>query len=401
VDFTFSTIMSKSIPQVNTEQEAARLAGPNHHRRWFLAATAGAGVAAVAVGARTTWLDDARGSAEYEEAIRAIWRHADSTELPWPAAQRELIRYATLAANAHNSQPWRFRLVERRILVVPDFRANGPAGDYDGHELFASLGCAVENIVQAADAFGFQATPSFDAATGNIAIDFVTAARRGSILFEAIPRRLSTRAEFDGRRLAPADLRLLELSGSSDGVKVLLFTEPRQLDRILSCVVEATSMQMDDLGFVRELRSWIRVNYREALATRDGLFVKLFGHRVMPEPIASAMVRMSLTSGAQTRTCERQIRSAAGVAVFVSERNDPIHWIEAGRCSQRFALQATALGISTSFISQATAVPTMRDRLATDLGVGARRPDVMMRFGYGPAGPRSLRRPIDQVMLSA
>jgi hypothetical protein len=39
-------------------------------------------------------------------------------------------------------------------------------------------------------------------------------------------------------------------------------------------------------------------------------------------------------------------------------------------------------------------------RLAGNLGLGAQRPDTMIRFGYGPEMPRSLRRPVEQVILT-
>lgn len=62
---------------------------------------------------------------------------------------RELVRAGTLAANSHNTQPWRFTIAERQITIGPDLSRRCPAMDPDDHHLFASLGCAVENIVQA------------------------------------------------------------------------------------------------------------------------------------------------------------------------------------------------------------------------------------------------------------
>ena len=32
----------------------------------------------------------------------------------------DLVRMATLAANGHNSQPWRIRLDERQLTILPD-----------------------------------------------------------------------------------------------------------------------------------------------------------------------------------------------------------------------------------------------------------------------------------------
>jgi hypothetical protein len=50
----------------------------------------------------------------------------------------------------------------------------------------------------------------------------------------------------------------------------------------------------------------------------------------------------------QNKKDSRNILSSSGVAVFVSEANDKEHWIEAGRCYERFALQATALNLRSA-----------------------------------------------------
>jgi hypothetical protein len=84
--------------------------------------------------------------------------------------------------------------------------------------------------------------------------------------------------------------------------------------------------------------------------------------------------------------------------VFVSERDDKAHWIEAGRACQRFALQATALGLKLAFVNQPVEVPRLRRQFATFLGLDQRRPDIVVRLGNGPELPRSLRRPVAQVI---
>jgi hypothetical protein len=96
----------------------------------------------------------------------------------------------------------------------------------------------------------------------------------------------------------------------------------------------------------------------------------------------------------------KQILSSAGIAVFVSDRNNKEHWVETGRCYERFALQATALGIKNAFLNQPVEVAALRPQFASYLGIGDRRPDLIVRFGYGPETPRSLRRPLDQIILA-
>jgi len=88
----------------------------------------------------------------------------------------------------------------------------------------------------------------------------------------------------------------------------------------------------------------------------------------------------------------------AGIAVFLAEREDKAHWIAAGRACQRFALAATGLGIKHAFINQPVEVKSLRPELATLVGEPGTRPDIVMRFGYGPEMPFSPRRSVEEVL---
>jgi hypothetical protein len=57
-----------------------------------------------------------------------------------------------------------------------------------------------------------------------------------------------------------------------------------------------------------------------------------------------------------------------GVFALVPALNDRQHWIEVGRCYERFALHATTLGICTAFPNQPIEVAPLRSQFATWLG---------------------------------
>jgi len=95
----------------------------------------------------------------------------------------------------------------------------------------------------------------------------------------------------------------------------------------------------------------------------------------------------------------RQIRSSAGIAVFVGPAADKASWVEVGRCYERFALQATALGIRNAFLNQPVEVRSVRPQFAAAIGATGRRPDLVVRFGRGPTLPSSLRRPVEAVLV--
>lgn len=108
---------------------------------------------------------------------------------------------------------------------------------------------------------------------------------------------------------------------------------------------------------------------------------------------------MFYTTKAENERYAKQIRNSAGIAVFVSGASDRAHWVEAGRCYERFALQATALGIRNAFLNQPIEIGSIRSSFASALGFGNQRPDLVVRFGRGPTMPLSMRRPVQAVLV--
>ena len=85
--------------------------------------------------------------------------------------------------------------------------------------------------------------------------------------------------------------------------------------------------------------------------------------------------------------------------MFISNIDDKTHWIEAGRCYERFALQATSMGIRNAMLNQTVEVPALRQQLADFLGLKADRPDLVVRFERGAEMPQSLRRDVRSVLV--
>ena len=341
----------------------------------------------------------ASGDDSYDTTVRRIWRPAEIATGDSLAVRHELVRYATLASSSHNTQCWKFRVEQDAITILPDLTRRTPAVDPDDHHLYVSLGCATENLVQAALANGLKAQPRFDTAPGGgirVALEPTQAVT--SLLYQAIPARQCTRAEFDGKPLSTEELKLLEQAGKGDGVQLILLTEKAAMEKALEYVVQGNTAQMNDPAFVAELKAWIRFGDAEAIRTGDGLFSRASGNPSVPRWLGSALFPAFFRTDHENEKYAKQVRSSAGIAIFVSQANDKAHWIEAGRCYERFALQATALGIRNAFLNQPVEVSAIRPQFAGFLGIGDRRPDLVVRFGRGPEMPRSLRRPVDAVL---
>ena len=67
---------------------------------------------------------------------------------------RFLVRYAVLAPSSHNTQPWKFRISADRLDLFMDQERWLKVADDDQRELHISIGCALENLLVAAEHFG-------------------------------------------------------------------------------------------------------------------------------------------------------------------------------------------------------------------------------------------------------
>lgn len=312
----------------------------------------------------------------------------------------DLIRYATLAANGHNTQPWLFRPDDDGITIQPDLQRRTPVVDPDDHHLYVSLGCAAENLALAAAAAGRFGAMAFDpAGDGSVRFRYGTGHGVDQALFEAIPRRQSTRADYDGSSVEEGDLRHLRAAAAVPGVALVLVNERSPMARLQDLILAANAAQMGDPAFVAELKRWLRFSPNAALRTGDGLFSAASGNPALPEWAGPWLFDRVFTVEAETARYARQIASSAGIAVFAGAKADPVHWVQVGRACQRFALQATALGLTCAFLNQPVEVPEFRADLAALVGLPGRRPDIILRFGRCAALPFSARRPLEAVIL--
>jgi hypothetical protein len=181
---------------------------------------------------------------------------------------------------------------------------------------------------------------------------------------------------------------------------MVLITDRPGMDRVRDLVLAGNSEQMDDPAFVRELQLWLRFNPHRALESGDGLYSAATGNPALPDWLGPRAFDWLASAHSQNDKYARQIRSSSGIAVFLGEQDDHAHWVAVGRACQRFALQATALGLKHAFINQPVEVARLRPELAALVGMPGRRPDIVMRFGHGPLLAYSPRRPVEAVIIA-
>lgn len=336
----------------------------------------------------------ARTSARYADAVAACRRPLD---LSATGADRlaELVRFASLAPNSHNTQGWTFVSTPNGVRASVDLARRTPAVDPDDHHLFVSLGAAVETLVIAATAYGVIVRPEA-APDGAVTLRFPEGAA-ASPLLPAIVLRQSHRGLYDGAPLTDSDRNTL-LSGDA-GLRLIEDAPSRAALRDLSTA--ALRVQMEDAAYRAELETWLRFSRTAALRTGDGLFSGCGGNPALPQGLGHALFPLLATATGQAEALAAQMDSTPALMLFVTDPDTPEMRIGTGRRLQRVSLAATLAGLSVAHVNPALENPEGRAEVARLCDVAAGRPSLLLRVGRA-AGlmPYSLRRQAQQILLS-
>src|SRR5262249_1236959 len=121
-------------------------------RRFFK--LVGSGIAVVVVGG-TIWRSFSNGGfSSGQGPAYGQWKEW-KTKSVQGAGTLSLVGSAILVANPHNTQPWLFVVNPNRIDLFADTTRNIGTIDPYLREMYEGLGCAIENLVLAAQAKGY------------------------------------------------------------------------------------------------------------------------------------------------------------------------------------------------------------------------------------------------------
>jgi hypothetical protein len=338
------------------------------------------------------WLD-------YEDQAAQTWTPTPIEMDTEPAAKmRSLVYYATLAANGHNTQPWKFAIRENSIDIHPDYTRSLPVVDPHDRALWISLGCALENLVVSARSMGYAAEVTYPGDADFITVRLTADTPQDSPLFKAIPLRQNTRSEYDGRLVKNADFETLQVLPLEEKVTLRFLSNPADMGIAQEYVYQGNLAQYVDSAFVDELIFWLRFNKKEALSDLDGLYSGCSGTPQVPRWLGQMFVS-GMEPQQQADTDLKKLRTSPSAVVLGSTGDDKTAWVQTGQVYERLALQMTLLDVKSAFLNQPIEVPALRAEFQTALSLGDHLPQLLIRFGYAEAMPRSLRRPVNSVLI--
>jgi hypothetical protein len=145
---------------------------------------------------------------------------------------------------------------------------------------------------------------------------------------------------------------------------------------------------------------WLRFNKKEALVSGDGLYSRCSGNPEVPRWLGQWFVSSGKPQ-VQADADTKKLRSSSGVVLISASSDDKTALLRTGQVYERLTLEMTALNIQSAFLNQPIEVATVRSSFQNAMGLKDRLPQLLVRFGHADLMTRSLRRPVEQVLLQA
>ncbi|MGB7601830.1 MAG: twin-arginine translocation signal domain-containing protein [Candidatus Sulfotelmatobacter sp.] len=392
------------------------------NRRSFLK---GAGVVTVAVVGGGVWR-------AYDQGVFSVGE--GSAYQPWKDWRTDsqsgpltLVRAAILAASPHNTQPWLFKITNSSIELYLDPRRNVGALDPYLREEHIGMGCALQNLLLAAAANGYQAAlttlpgklspiPADPAAKLLARVDLVPGKPQVSELYDAIPHRHTNRGPYIPQKPLPREFvdALGRLTSDETDVKLFLFTAEADRKKLAAIISASNDVIYADPEVDRGSGRWIRSRWSEVQKFRDGLTIDAFGQTPFVTAAIKTMPlwldRWIASRGPKDGYSQLMMRASLMGIITVRDRYDQENCLRAGRIWQRAHLLATARGVAGRPCNEAVEMidyeraherPALRSaQLGELVGETAWQPTFVFYMGYPTlTAAASPRRPVQYVVL--
>lgn len=317
----------------------------------------------------------------------------------------EILYYATLAGNSHNTQPWKVKInSENHLLVLADTLRKLHVVDPNSRGLYISLGAFIENLCLSAGAKGYhtEVLYSDDVAHQVAAEIFLEKAKPTDYDLEKIRNRRTLRTPFLTK---PIEAAHLEILGIGRECQMFYFdAHTPEGEYISEKTAEAYAQQARDKEAKEELAQWMRFSNRDVKNHRDGLTTSGMGI----EGVGGFMVRnfFKPEDSKKSSFVEKgvgnaieQTQNCGGWIVITQTENSPSCWMKTGRLYQRMNLECRALMIGCHPMNQMIEEKEFESAANTFLGLEGVI-QFVARIGYVDAYPEavSVRRSVDQIV---
>ncbi len=322
----------------------------------------------------------------FESPAYKVW-HIKASDYPWQGSRddqiRHLLAYAVLAPSTFNSQPWLFDIKDDRIVVRLDIARMPKVSDKDMRFGVASVGCFIENLMVAAEYFGWKVRVELNheliLANDTVAILWLESAGEAgnqqldgrlmeAMVNRATNRSLSSQFQLDDETLS--ELKSLAMAGQE-----IIIIDNSKTDNLIAISQQADMRIWSHIDFRKEHVAWVRNNLSRQ---PDGMPAFGVGVSLLPSLLAKPVILSSKFASIQAAKNVQSLKSTCYFVVICSAEGKAA-WTEVGRTFERLGLELTVRGLGLAPMGQFVADEHARQELQ-DLLKSANPPQIFARI---------------------
>lgn len=315
---------------------------------------------------------------------------------------QKAVESATAAPSSHNTQPWKFRILQDRIELYADRSRRLPIVDPMDRALTISCGAALDHLCLAMHCDGLSTMVRVlpDPVNPDLLARVIV---RGPhvpsdnerMMYEAIPRRRTNRSPFEQEPIDPQVKRDWLHDAAEHQCWLEMNEAKAEQHEIANLIDYGDRMQASNKAFRHELAQWVHSNNSPRT---DGMPGHSHGFGDLASRFGRIMIRTFDWGNGQAAKDRQLAEGSPMLAVMGTNEDTPQAWLACGQALSKMLLRGTAHGLDASFLNQPIEVASLRFQLAeliNDDGF----PQILLRWGKGKPVNPTPRRPVKDVLI--
>jgi len=334
------------------------------------------------------------------------------------------IAYGSTAPNAHNTQPWRIKIVSDTEFLLYAIHLL-PETDPPSRQIHISLGCFIELVDIGMSAEGYKTVVeylpegTYELISDELAskpLAKITLVKTSDLpkddLYDFINYRSSNRKPYTGEMIANEEFELVMKHLKNRSCELIFINDLQKMKPYLNIFSKAMEIETRTRNTSDETRKMFRFSDSERKTKRDGLNIYTSGLSGFIANIAEKQMKngdsifwhSEKMVKATMKSIDKAIYTAKGLVFFKTKSNDMLDWVACGRDFVRFNVALAKYGLALSHYNQVVQEYPEMQALQSEFEALSGSDDtqkiqIIVRVGRAKPTYQSWRKNIEDVIL--
>ncbi len=292
--------------------------------------------------------------------------------------------YSSIAANSHNTQMWSIKLYsnENRLQISIDESRVLNVVDSEKREAYISLGCYIETMSVAFNAYGYDTQVNCDDLSVQVTYQKRDNATVDTVKLSLIDKRHTDKSAYSNGKIEQKTVTALLNKYSA----ITLYQNGDENFAYIKRVsMDAITVQSANQAYRDELAEWMRFSDKEAESKLDGITADMIGLKGIVKTFYYWTTTRESAKGDKFAqqgidTAKNQLNNCGAFAIITGGSTFE-ELINTGRKTQAFWFDCTENNIAVQPFSAALETEPFCSSIQNDLGVTAPI-QMILRLGY-------------------